>query len=53
MYKTALALTSAALMLTPTTAAAEETEPPPGRPPINACGTTLAVEVLEEVFHRR
>ena len=53
MYRTALALTSAALMLTATTAAAQETEPPPGPPPINACGTSLEVEVLKEVFQRR
>jgi flagellar basal body rod protein FlgG len=53
MYRTALALTSATLMLTATTAAAQETEPPPGPPPINACGTTLKVQVLKEDFQRR
>lgn len=53
MYRTALALTSAALMLTATTAAAQETEPLPGPPPINACDTSLEVEVLKEVFQRR
>lgn len=53
MYRTALALTSAALMLTATPAAAQETEPPPGPPPINACGTTLKVEEVKSVFQRR
>lgn len=53
MYRTALALTSAALMLTATTAAAQETEPPPGPPPINACGTVLEVEELKANINER
>ncbi len=54
MYRTALALTSAALMLMATTAAAQETEPPPGPPPINACGTTpLMVEEVKVNINQR
>lgn len=53
MYRTALALTSAALMLTAMPAAAQETEPPPGPPPLNACGTTLKVEEVKVNIHRR
>ncbi len=53
MYRTALALTSAALMLTATTAAAQETEPPPGLPPIEACGEMLAVKEVRNNLETR
>ena len=53
MYRTALALASAAIMFTPTAAAAEETEPPTGPPPIIACGSTLTVEEVNAHFNDR
>jgi len=53
IFKTALALASAALMLPATSAAAEETEPPTGPPPISACGKTLKVEELKANFNER
>ena len=49
MHKTALALTSAALMFTATTAAAQEHEPPP----LKACGSELTIELVKENSKRR
>ncbi len=53
MYRTALALTSAALMLTAPTATAQETEPPPEQFGIEACGSMLTFEELKANFNER
>ena len=53
MYRTVLALASAALMLSASAAAAQETEPPPELPPIEACGSTVTIEVLKAELNER
>ena len=53
MYRTALALTIVALMLPATAAAAQEPEPPLEMPPIELCGSTLTIEVLEDGTNER
>lgn len=53
VFKTALAIASAALILPATVAAAEETEPPTEPPTITACGSTLTVEELKANFNER